>query len=300
MRSPEEWQSDPIYIYTRVQRARQAELYASAVDWLDKAHGRRCPTPPSGGTSAGRSSASCSRRARTKLAYRAAAGYTEGPDGRAGRSALPRRLDRALLPRRCGDGGNALRRDDGAFDAAGVGDAGELLARPRPARARQGRGGARRRSPSPPPTRRSTTASSRARRSGSRAPTSAAMPDAAGQRDRVRGARGDPRHPASRRQRREGRWRCPCSAALRRRLDTGAELLLAARLAQSLGAHNLAIIIAEDAEERGMPLDLFNFPKDGLPADAARRRSTRRRSMPSRGRRAGSRSTRSRAPARRG
>jgi soluble lytic murein transglycosylase len=48
-------------------------------------------------------------------------------------------------------------------------------------------------------------------------------------------------------------------------LDTGAEMLLAARLAQELGAHNLAIVIAEDAEERGIPLDLFNFPKDGLP-----------------------------------
>lgn len=47
----------------------------------------------------------------------------------------------------------------------------------------------------------------------------------------------------------------------------GGELVLAARLAQSVGAHDLAISIADTADRRGAPLDLFNFPKDGLPAD---------------------------------
>ena len=47
--------------------------------------------------------------------------------------------------------------------------------------------------------------------------------------------------------------------------QTGPELLLAARLAQSLDAHHLTIAIADAAEKRGFPLDLFNFPKDGLP-----------------------------------
>ncbi|MDB5542797.1 MAG: lytic transglycosylase protein [Devosia sp.] len=46
----------------------------------------------------------------------------------------------------------------------------------------------------------------------------------------------------------------------------GADLLLAARLAQDLGSHHLAITIADASERRGAPLDLFNFPKDGLPA----------------------------------
>lgn len=46
----------------------------------------------------------------------------------------------------------------------------------------------------------------------------------------------------------------------------GADLLLSARLAQSLDAHHLAIAIADTAEKRGVPLDLFNFPKDGLPS----------------------------------
>lgn len=47
----------------------------------------------------------------------------------------------------------------------------------------------------------------------------------------------------------------------------GGELALAAKLAQSLGAHHLAITIADTAERRGTPLDLFNFPKDGLPQE---------------------------------
>ena len=51
-------------------------------------------------------------------------------------------------------------------------------------------------------------------------------------------------------------------------LQSGGELLLAARLAQEIGAHHLAIAIANTADQRGTPLDLFSFPKDGLPADA--------------------------------
>jgi len=46
-------------------------------------------------------------------------------------------------------------------------------------------------------------------------------------------------------------------------------MVLAARLAQSIGAHQVAITIAETAEQRGAPMDLFSFPKDGLPQNAA-------------------------------
>ncbi|MEQ1770729.1 MAG: lytic transglycosylase domain-containing protein [Devosia sp.] len=48
-------------------------------------------------------------------------------------------------------------------------------------------------------------------------------------------------------------------------LTEGGELLLAARMAQDIGAHHLAISIADIADKRGAPLDLFSFPKDGLP-----------------------------------
>jgi soluble lytic murein transglycosylase len=51
-------------------------------------------------------------------------------------------------------------------------------------------------------------------------------------------------------------------------LQAGPELLLAARLAQEIGAHYLAIGIANTADQRGMPLDLFSFPRDGVPPDA--------------------------------
>ena len=51
-------------------------------------------------------------------------------------------------------------------------------------------------------------------------------------------------------------------------LTAGGELLLAAQLAQEIGAHHLAIAIANNADQRGTPLDLFSFPKAGLPADA--------------------------------
>ena len=53
---------------------------------------------------------------------------------------------------------------------------------------------------------------------------------------------------------------------LAEQLKTGGELVLAAKLAQTIDAHHLAIGIAEIADKRGMPLDLFSFPKDGLPA----------------------------------
>jgi soluble lytic murein transglycosylase len=48
-------------------------------------------------------------------------------------------------------------------------------------------------------------------------------------------------------------------------LKSGGELVLAARLAQKIDAHHLAIAIADIADKRGVPLDLFSFPKDGLP-----------------------------------
>lgn len=53
---------------------------------------------------------------------------------------------------------------------------------------------------------------------------------------------------------------------LAEQLKTGGELVLAAKLAQTIDAHHLAISIADIADKRGMPLDLFSFPKDGLPA----------------------------------
>jgi soluble lytic murein transglycosylase len=49
-------------------------------------------------------------------------------------------------------------------------------------------------------------------------------------------------------------------------IKDGAKLLLAARLAQTIDAHYLAIEIADMADQRGAPLDLFNYPMDPLPS----------------------------------
>jgi soluble lytic murein transglycosylase len=51
-------------------------------------------------------------------------------------------------------------------------------------------------------------------------------------------------------------------------LTDGGQLVLAARLAQTIDAHYLAIEIADMADRRGIPLDLFDYPMDPLPADA--------------------------------
>ncbi|RUT32519.1 hypothetical protein EMQ25_05020 [Arsenicitalea aurantiaca] len=50
-------------------------------------------------------------------------------------------------------------------------------------------------------------------------------------------------------------------------LEDGPQLALAAELAQTLGAANLAIAIADGAERKGVPLDDFSFPEAGIPAN---------------------------------
>lgn len=55
---------------------------------------------------------------------------------------------------------------------------------------------------------------------------------------------------------------------LARQLQTAGEMVLGARLAQSFDAHNIAILIADTAYYRGHGLDVFHYPKDGLPQQA--------------------------------
>jgi soluble lytic murein transglycosylase len=50
--------------------------------------------------------------------------------------------------------------------------------------------------------------------------------------------------------------------------EEAGEMLLAAQLATEIGAPHLAIAIAAAADGKGMPLDSFSFPKEGLPEDA--------------------------------
>lgn len=46
------------------------------------------------------------------------------------------------------------------------------------------------------------------------------------------------------------------------------DFVLAARLAQEIDAHHIAILIADVADQKGYSLDLFHFPKDGIPQGA--------------------------------
>lgn len=50
--------------------------------------------------------------------------------------------------------------------------------------------------------------------------------------------------------------------------SSAGDLLMAAELAEEIGAHQVAIAIATSAEQKGNPLDLFSFPQDARLADA--------------------------------
>ncbi len=60
----------------------------------------------------------------------------------------------------------------------------------------------------------------------------------------------------------------PLVSRLAHAISDPGQLLLTARLAQSIDAHNMAILTADVADRRGVALDLFNFPKDGVPDNA--------------------------------
>lgn len=60
----------------------------------------------------------------------------------------------------------------------------------------------------------------------------------------------------------------PLVSRLAYRISDPGDFVLAARLAQSIDAHHLAVLIADIADRKGIPLDLFHFPKDGIPPSA--------------------------------
>lgn len=252
----------PVFYYSRAQRARQFELWDDAISWLDKGNG---DVPDA-------AEFWYERRALTrqllaigevKRAYRAAAGYTEGPEGRlvdaqfhagwialsflrdpetaAGHFRIQRQhstlpdtltqsdywLGRALDAAGDREGAVAAWTDAASFGTVYYGQL---------ARAALGRPAVDLR---PMPEWREVEVTFEAD-------------------ELVRAVRllaGNGQKSAAR----------TLLGSFASKYEDGARLLLAARLAQSLDAHNLAIAIADTAEKRGIPLDLFNFPKDGLP-----------------------------------
>jgi len=255
----------PVYIYTRVQRARLAGLYEQAIDWLDKAEGE-LPEAAEWWYERRTITRALLADGQPELAYRAAAGYTDGPDGRvvdaqfhAGWIALAFLDDaqkakahfeamkaRATLPDTITQANYWLARTNVALgDFAAADEAYATAAQfstvyyGQLARGELGLANVALR-PLPP--------------------TSDAEPLFARQ-DAVQSVRLLAAN---------GRksWASVLLAHWATTLTDGGQMVLAARLAQEIGAHNVAIAIAEAARQRGHSLDLFAFPRDGLPGDA--------------------------------
>jgi len=254
----------PVYVYSRVQRARQADLYESAVDWLGKASGE-LPDASEWWTERRLIVRRLLADGKPELAYRAAAGFTHGPEGRvveaqfhagwialsflndparakghfeamASKSTLPDTvtqsnfwLGRSLLLLGDAIGARAAFETAAAYSTVYYGQL---------ARAELGQKSVELRG----------------------LPSWQSSQQTFESRPVVQGIR---LLAANGQQRRA----TPLLRQLAQSLQDPGELLLAARLAQELGAHNVAIAIADTAEKRGAPLDLFSFPKDGIPAN---------------------------------
>jgi soluble lytic murein transglycosylase len=252
----------PVYLYSRAQRARQFELWEDAVAWLNKAEGE-VPDAAEWWYERRLLTRQLLALDRHELAYEASAGYTHGPEGRlvdarfhAGWIALAF-LDRpedavkhfeamrevSTIPDSISQSNYWLgRAKEAAGDKLGANEAFSRAARHSTvyygqlARAELGMTGVQLREM--PSWQQSQ-------------PAFEAHEVVRAVRLLAANGRGSLAETLLR------------SFALE--LQDGGQMLLAARLAQELDAHHLAIHIADIADRRGMPLDLFSFPKEGLP-----------------------------------
>lgn len=257
--------ANPVYIYSRAQRARQFELWESAVDWLDKA-----PDTVPDAAEWWYERRTLLRKlldiGRPELAYRAATGYTNGPEGRmveaqfhagwialsfldnaaAARSHFTEMTAHTTLPDTISQANYWLARANVALGyteaaraaletAAKYGTVyyGQL------ARTELGQAGVGMR-PLPVTGANKTLFDAN--------PVVRAV--------RLFAANGQTR----------------LAVPLLRHFGTTAtdagDLLLAAELAEEISAHHVAIAIATNADQRGTPLDMFSFPQDARLADA--------------------------------
>ncbi|WP_375451728.1 transglycosylase SLT domain-containing protein [uncultured Devosia sp.] len=258
------YQNHPVFVFSRAQRARQFELWDSAIDWLAKAQGE-LPDAAEWWYERRTLMRALLNIGKPELAYKAAAGFTQGPDGRlveaqfqAGFIALSFLKDAAAakghfvemrrhstLPDSITQANYWLARAEVALgDSAGAKAAYAVAAEHGTvyygllARAALGKSGVDLR---PLPAWQASETLFEANE------VIRAV--------RLLAANG---HSA---------WAVPLLRYHAQGLKTGGELLLAARLAQAIGAHHLAIAIAGDADKLGFALDVFSFPQDGLPAD---------------------------------
>ncbi len=253
----------PLYIFSRVQRARQFGLWEDAVTWLGKAKGA-LPEAAEWWYERRIVVRALMDQGKYDLAYDAADGYRDGPEGRmveahfhAGWIALSYLDDAPAAVRHF----EAMRRYATLPDS--VTQANYWLGRARLA-------------------------------AGDEAGANEALAEAAGYgtvyyglmaKDALgEGARvRDVREDARSRDAFEARdivkamrlfaanGQTPRALTLLRgfapKLEDGGELFHAARLADELGAHDLAISIAETAERKGFPLDALSFPADLVPTE---------------------------------
>lgn len=258
-------QSNPVFIFSRAQRARQFELWQSAVDWLNKAPAE-LPDAAEWWYERRALVRQLLNVGQPKLAYQAAAGYTKGPDGRvveaqfhagwialsflndpsAAKAHFTAQKALATLPDTITQANYWLARANQKLgDEAAAKAAYETAARygtvyyGQLARAELGHKGVDMR-PLP----------------GWQDSESLFNSNQIVRAIRLLAANG------------KQSLAVPLLQHYGEGLKSGGELLLAARLAQEIGAHNVAISIAETADKLGIPLDLFSFPKDGLPGDA--------------------------------
>lgn len=254
--------SNSVYQFSRAQRARQFELWDDAISWLDKAKG----VPPDA------EEFWYERRALTRQllalgevrrAYRAADGYREGPEGRlveahfhAGWIALSFLRDaKAAAPHFEEMTKHSTLPDSVTQANYWLGRARQALGDEAGAKAAFGKAAEF-----------GTIYYGQLARSAL-GMTSTQIRDMPAWKEAEAGFEGRELVRAVRllADNGHGDMAIPLLRGFANELKDGADLLQAARLAQALGSHHLAIAIADTAERRGTPLDLFNFPKDGLP-----------------------------------
>lgn len=254
----------PVYIFTRVQRARLAGLYEQALDWLDKAEGD-LPEAAEWWYERRSITRALLAQGQPALAYRAAAGYTQGPEGRvvdaqfhAGWIALSFLDDPqaakvhfeamavlATLPDTITQSHYWLARAHIALGDFAAADAAYAVA-----------------------GKFSTVYYGQLARGELGLANVALRPlPALGEAEPLFAREEIVR--AVRLLTANGReaWAAILLDQWAAGLGDGAQMVLAARLAQEIAAHNVAIAIAGAAESQGFALDLFSFPRDGLPAD---------------------------------
>jgi len=260
------YQKHPVFIFSRAQRARQAELYESAIDWLNKASGD-LPDAAEWWYERRTLIRQLLSAGDAKLAYKAADTYREGPEGRlvdarfhagwiaasflgdpkSAKAHFEKMRSLSTLPDTVSQADYWLARtlrqlgdDTGAKTALEAAAKYSTVYYGLLARAELGLKGVEIRSM--PAWKHSETVFD------AREPVQAI---------RLLAANG------------QQSMAMPLLRTFAARLTDTGEMVLAARLAQSIGAHQVAITIAETAESRGAPMDLFSFPKDGLPQNAA-------------------------------